>query len=155
VIGIARTLLAGGSQFISFVVLFSISQSVGGLIGNALLGTLQVVREKFHSHELVQQILLTDPVVAQRVRAGGGAVAGVIGDPILRGAEGTALLAQQVTREANILAYNDVFFVVGILAVATTFWGIAIRISMRRRGEISPLILLQRKLAEMAAKGGK
>ncbi len=46
VIGIARTLLAGGKNFISFVVLFSLSQSVGGLIGNAFLGTFQIIREK-------------------------------------------------------------------------------------------------------------
>ncbi len=155
VIGIARTLLAGGTQFVSFVVLFNISQSVGGLIGSALLGTLQTLREKFHSHELVQTIVLTDPIVAQRFRVSGGAVAGVVGDPVLRGAEGTALLAQQVAREANILAFNDVFLAVGVLAVATTIWGICIRISIWRRGEVSPIILLQRKLAEMAAKGGK
>lgn len=155
VIGMSRMLLAGGTQFVSFVVLFSISQSVGGLVGNAFLGTLQVIREKFHSNELVQHILLTDPIVAQRVRAGGGAVTGVIGDQVLRGAEGTALLAQQVTREANILAYNDIFLTVGMLAVATTIWGIVIRISISRSGEVSPIILLQRKLAEMAAKGGK
>ncbi|WP_404714037.1 MFS transporter [Sphingomonas sp. MMS24-J13] len=154
VIGMARMLLAGGTQFVSFVVLFSISQSVGGLAGNAFLGTLQVIREKFHSNELVQHILLTDPIVAARIRASGGAVGGVIGDPVLRGAEGTALLAQQVTREANILAFNDIFFTVGLLAVAVAIWGLLIRMSIRRRGEVSPIILLQRKLAEMA-KGGK
>lgn len=155
VIGIARTLLAGGDRFVSFVVLFSTSQSVGGLVGAASLGTLQTLREKFHSHELVQRIVLTDPIVAQRLRASSGAVGGVIGDPNLRGAEATALFAQQVAREANILAYNDVFFVLGLLAVATTVWGICIRISIRRRGEVSPIILLQRKLAAMAAKGGQ
>jgi MFS family permease len=155
VIGIARTLLAGGNRFVSFVVLFSISQSVGGLIGTAFLGTLQTIREKFHSHELVQRIVLTDPIVAARVRGSGGAVGGVIGDPVLRAAEGTALLAQQVAREANILAYNDVFMTVGVLAVAVAFWGVLIRISIRRRGEQSPIILLQRRLADAAAKGGK
>ncbi len=36
VIGIARTLLAGGKHFISYVVLFALSQSVGGLIGYGL-----------------------------------------------------------------------------------------------------------------------
>jgi MFS family permease len=151
VIGIARTLLAGPRNFISFVVLFSISQSIGGLVGAALLGTFQTVREKFHSHELVQAIVMTDPQVAARIRAGAGAVGGVIGDPVLRGAEGAALLAQQATREANILAYNDVFLLVGVLAVAAALWGLFIRWSMVRRGEVSPIILLQRKMQEQAA----
>jgi hypothetical protein len=33
-----------------------------------------------------------------------------------------ALLAQQVTREANILAYNDVFLLIGVLATVTLAW---------------------------------
>lgn len=155
VIGIARTLLAGGKNFVSFVVLFSMSQSVGGLIGTALLGTFQVVREKYHSHELVQTIVMTDPLVAARIRAGSGAVTGVVGDTALRGAEGAAILAQQVTREANILAYNDVFLLIGVLAVCAVIWSIGIRYSIRKRGEISPVILLQQKMQEQAALAAK
>ncbi len=145
VIGIARTLLSGGRNFVSFVVLFGLSQSVGGLLGNAFLGTFQVWREKFHSHELVQRIVATDPLVAARLRAGSGAVGGVIGDPVLRTAEGAALLSQQVSREANILAFNDVFLLVGVLAALISVWGLLIRWSIRRRGETSPIVLLQQR----------
>ena len=134
VIGIARTLLAGGRNFISFVVLFSLSQSVGGLIGTALLGTFQTMREKYHSHELVQNIV----------------VAETIGDPALRSAEGAALLSQQVTREANILAYNDVFLLVGVLAVLVVIWGLLIRRSILRRREPSPVVQLQQALQAKA-----
>ncbi len=145
VIGIARTLLAGGRNFISYVVLFSLSQSVGGLFGSSLLGTFQVLREKFHSNQLVERIVATDPLVVARLRAGSGAIGNVVGDPALRTAEGAALLAQQVSREANILAFNDVFLLIGVLAVIVALWGYAIRWSMRRRGEESPVVLLQRQ----------
>lgn len=150
VIGIARTLLAGGRNFVSFVVLFGLSQSVGGLLGGALLGTFQVVREKFHSHELVQRIVATDPLVAARLRASGGAIAGVVGDPTLRSAQGSALLSQQVSREANILAFNDVFWLVGVLAILMALWGFLIRWSIWRRGEISPVVLLQQQMQAQA-----
>jgi len=146
VIGIARTLLAGPQHFVSFIVLFSLSQSVGGLIGSAFLGTFQVLREKYHSHELVQSVLLTDPLVASRIRAGSAAIGGVVGDPALRGAEGAALLSAAVTREATILSYNDVFLLVGVLAVAATLWSYSIRLSIVRRGEISPVLELQRRM---------
>lgn len=146
VIGMARTLLAGPKNFISFIVLFSLSQSLGGLVGSTLLGTFQVIREKFHSHELVQSIVMTDPLVAARIRAGTGAVAGVVGDPTLRGAQGAALLAGQTAREANILAFNDVFLLVGVLAVLAVIWGLLIRLSIVRRREASPLIQLQQAL---------
>lgn len=150
VIGIARTLLAGGQNLISFVVLFGLSQSVGGLIGTSLLSTFQVWREKFHSHELVQSIVMTDPNVAARLRAAGGAIAGVVGDPMLRNAQGAASLARQVAREANVLAFNDVFLLAGVLAVVATIVGYLIRWSMQRRGEQSPIVQLQRKMAAAA-----
>lgn len=150
VIGMARTLLAGPKNFISFIVLFSLSQSLGGLVGSTLLGTFQVIREKFHSHELVQSIVMTDPLVAARIRAGTGAVAGVVGDPTLRGAQGAALLAGQTAREANILAFNDVFLLVGVLAVLAVIWGLLIRLSIVRRREASPLIQLQQALQAKA-----
>lgn len=153
VIGIARTLLAGGKNFISFIVLFSMSQSLGGLVGSAFLGTFQTVRQKFHSHELVQHIVATDPLVTARLGAGSRSVAATIGDPVLRTAEGAALLSQQVTREANILAYNDVFLLVGVLAVLTTIWGFMISRAIRRRNEPSPVILLVQRLQAQAAQG--
>ena len=150
--GIARTLLAGPQHFISFAVLFGMSQSIGGLVGSAVLGTFQTVREKFHSHELIQRIVLTDPLVAARVRDGGGAYAGVVGDPDQRGAQGLVLLGRQVAREANILAFNDVFFLIGILACGALLWALTIRISMIRKGELSPVILLQQQMQAQAAK---
>ena len=150
-IGFARALLGGGKNMVSFVVLFGMSQSVGGLVGTALLGTFQTLREKYHSHELVQSIVMTNPQVADRLRAGGGAFASVVGDPVLRSAEGVALLSQQVAREANILAYNDVFMLSGWLAVAAVVWGITIRLGIRRRREESPIILLQREMQARSA----
>jgi len=151
VIGITRALLAGPKHFVSFVVLFGLSQSLGGLAGSALLGTFQIVREKFHSHELVQGILLTDPQVAARVRQGGSSLSGVIADPTLDVAQGTGLLARTVAREANILAYNDVFLLIGVLASLTFVWQLSIRASIRRRGELSPLIELQQRNQAAAA----
>jgi len=151
VIGIARTLLAGGRHFVSFIVLFSLSQGVGGLAGSTLLGTYQVMRERVHSNELVQQVVLTDPLVAQRLQSGGAAVGRVVGDPTLRSAEGAALLGQTVAREANILAYNDVFFLIGALAILTALWGVGIYWAMRWRRESSPVVMLQQRIAAAQA----
>ncbi|WP_429551969.1 MFS transporter [Paraburkholderia sp. MM5477-R1] len=133
-IGIARTLLTGGQNYVSFVVLFNISQSVGGQVGTALLGTFQTVRERFHSNELVQTITMANPLVAARIHD-----------------DGAATFSQTVSREANILAYNDVFLLVGILAVLTLLWGFAIRWSTQRRHELSPIVVLQQKVMQAQA----
>jgi MFS family permease len=120
--GITRALERGTGHVITFVALFGILNSVGGLAGSALLGTYQVVREKAHSASITQSVDPTDPMVAQRLAAGGSTVARVLGDPALRAAEGGALLSQTATREANVLAYEDVFRLVAICAAATTVY---------------------------------
>lgn len=117
--GMTRALQAGTGHIISFIALFGIINSVGGLAGTALLGSYQQVRERANSVALVQAIDPTDPIVTQRLAAGGAAVARVVGDPALRAAEGNAILSQTATREANVLAYNDVFRLVSLLAAAT------------------------------------
>jgi len=75
----------------------------------------------------------------------------VVADPSLRTAEGIVLLGRQVTREANILAYNDIFLVAGILACLLFLWGVSIELRMRKRGEISPIVLLAQRMAAMTA----
>ncbi|MFS0772682.1 MFS transporter [Sphingomonas sp. 1P08PE] len=117
--GMTRALQQGTGHIISFIALFGIINSVGGLAGTALLGSYQQVREKANSAALVQAIDPTDPIVTQRLAAGGAAVGRVVGDPALRTAEGGALLSQATTREANVLAYDDVFRLVSLVAAAT------------------------------------
>ncbi|EZP51650.1 MULTISPECIES: MFS transporter [unclassified Sphingomonas] len=117
--GMTRALKAGSGHIISFIALFGMINSIGGLAGTALLGSYQQIREKANSAALVQGIDPTDPIVTQRLQAGGAAVARVVGDPGLRSAEGAAILSQTATREANVLAYDDVFRLIALLAALT------------------------------------
>jgi hypothetical protein len=109
----------GPDHFVSFVVLFASTQNVGGLAGSALLGSYEFSQARRHAASLAEHISLADPQVAQRLQVGAGTVAGTLPDPTLRSAEGAALLAQRLNAEANILAFNDVFRLVGILALLT------------------------------------
>ncbi|MFC3215743.1 hypothetical protein [Novosphingobium panipatense] len=70
----------------------------------------------------MQSIVATDPQVATRLQQLGGAYGKVVSDPTLRSAQGAATLSQQVTREANVLAFNDIFMLVGFLAAFTLVW---------------------------------
>lgn len=151
VIGISRMLLTGTQNFITWVVLFSATQNLGGQIGSALFGTFQTVREKFHSHDLVEQVVLTDPLVAGRFAGSARQLGAVIADPTLRSAQGAAQIARQVAREANVLAWNDMFLLIGVLAFLGLLWGIWVQHGIRRRGEPSPIVLLGQKMVAMAA----
>jgi MFS family permease len=117
-----RNVLTNPRNLVSFSVLFGICQSLGGLVGAAVLGTFQVVREKFHSSHLVENLSQFDPRVAARVDSGGSAVGSLIADPGLRHLQGVRSLAAAATREANILAYNDVFMLIAMIAVLTMIW---------------------------------
>jgi MFS family permease len=118
-------IIAQPSNLISFSLMFSMTQNLGGLLGSALVGTVQVLREKYHSSQLVEHLTLIDPLVASRVQGSGAALAGTLGDPALRSAQGVASLGAAATREANILAYNDVFLLISIVAIATLAWMMA------------------------------
>src|SRR5471030_3069577 len=109
-------------NLISFSVMFTMTQSLGSLLGTALVGTFQSVREKFHSSQLVEHLTLLDPQVAARVQAGGAALGGTLADPAARSAQGVAALGAAATREANVLAYNDVFLMICVIAVLTLAW---------------------------------
>ncbi|MFW3894824.1 MFS transporter [Pseudomonas bharatica] len=113
---------ANPRNLVSFSVMFGICNNLGGLLGAALLGTFQTLREKFHSSHLVENLGYLEPLVNARIQSGGAGYAGVIADPALRNEAGMRLLASAATREANILAYNDVFMLIGTIAVLTMIW---------------------------------
>ncbi|EZP70964.1 putative major facilitator superfamily transporter [Sphingomonas paucimobilis] len=152
-VGILRALSRGPSHIVSFSAVFGMAQTIGGLAGTALLGSYQIMRERLHSQEIVETLSATDPLVLQRIQQLGGAYARTLGDPLLRQAEGGALFAQQVSREANILAYNDVFFLIGVVASLVTLWLGGRWIYLRAKG-INPVaeeLVAMQRMRERAA----
>ncbi|WP_434064215.1 MFS transporter [Pararhizobium gei] len=116
--GFAAALSKGVPYILNFLVIFLFTQSIGSLCASAALGTFVTIREKFHSNVLVEHVLLTDPAVAARVSQLSSVYGKVVTDLSLLKAEGLVLLGQQITREANILAYNDAFLAVSMTAFA-------------------------------------
>lgn len=112
--GFGAAIQKGPPYLVNFIAIFLFTQISGSVIATGLLGSLVTIREKFHSSVLVENILLTDPDVVTRVAQLSGAYAKTITDKVLLNAEGLALLSQQVSREAYVLAYNDAFLLIGI-----------------------------------------
>ena len=121
-LGITAVLKQGVDHMITFLVTLSITQTLGGLAGSAVLGTVQLHREQIYSSALVSQLDPADPVVAQRLRLQQQIYAAQITDPMLRSAQGTAQLAQIARREANVRGFNDVFTVTGWIALGFLGW---------------------------------
>ncbi|WP_285424485.1 MFS transporter [Pseudomonas sp. efr-133-TYG-103a] len=121
VLGISGV-ISNPRNMVSFSVLFGITQNVGSLIGSALLGTFQVWREKFHSAHIVEHVTLLNAQVQSRLQSASGAYISAIADPSARTNQGIRSLATAATREANTLAYNDVFMLIALIAVLTAIW---------------------------------
>ncbi len=117
--------LAEPRYLVSFSVMFTITQNIGGLLGNAVLGSFETVREKYHSSHLVEHLSLAAPLVNARLQLGANALSGLISDPAARGAQSMASLSAAATRQAHVLAYNDVFMAVALLAAAILLWLLA------------------------------
>lgn len=132
--GFLQMLKQGGTHLVSLIVIFSMTQNIGGLAGSAILGTTQVIQAKAHAATLAERVIAADPQVAGRIQNGVVVVSGVIGDPVLRGAQGAGLLGRTLATEANTLAFNDVFRLVGWFAVATAIYlAYLIILGIRRR----------------------
>jgi len=116
------TVIGNPGALISFSVLFGLTQNLGGLIGSALVGTFQIMREKFHSSSIVEGLSLLDPLVAGRIQSGAAAAGQLLADPAARTRQSLASLAASATREANILAYNDVFLMIALIAAVSATW---------------------------------
>ena len=122
IFGVLGALKGGFEKLVTFIVLFIVSQTLGGLAGSALLGTIQVHREQVYSAQINASIDPTDAIVAQRLQAQSRQFAPVLADPALQRAQGTRQLGQASTLQANVLAYNDVFRLTGWLAVLLLAW---------------------------------
>jgi MFS family permease len=122
VISLIGSVIANPGNLISFSVMFGLSQNLGGLLGAAALGTFQVVREKFHSSQLAEHVSALNPLVASRLQGSAAAYGPLLADPAERARQGLGALAAGATREANVLAYNDVFLLICVIALVTAGW---------------------------------
>jgi hypothetical protein len=120
--GFLRMLQRGPAYFISLVVLFSSTQNLGGLAGSALLGSYQVIATRAHLSALTEHLTAADPQVVARIQV-----------------QGSAALSQSAGREAAVLAFDDVFRFVALLAVATALFVLffVLRDLWRARSQVS------------------
>ena len=114
--GMGSAIARGPLYILSFITVFLFTQSIGGLLGSAIFGTFITLRTTFHYNVLAEHFTLSDPLVAQRVSQLGASYSHVLGDATLTRAKAVTLLAQQATREAIVLAYNDAFMLISAIA---------------------------------------
>jgi MFS family permease len=106
----------------TYLTFFVILQNLGSLAGSALLGTFQVLREKAVSVVLFAQLSPTRPAVLDQLAQISHSLGGDVTDPAARSAIAIAQLHRQAAIQANVLAFDNTFVLVAVLALATCLY---------------------------------
>tara|TARA_R110001599_G_scaffold259028_3_gene459398 strand:+ start:855 stop:2480 length:1626 start_codon:yes stop_codon:yes gene_type:complete len=114
--GMLRALAAGPAYVISFIAVFSLSQTLGGLAGVSALSAFHTIRLKTHLIDAGATLTATNQQLASEIGQLSKGFAATISDPVLQQQAAAARISQEVGREAAVLAFNDVFFLIGSLA---------------------------------------
>lgn len=120
--GIISALQKGSSHMVTFVVLFSATQSFGGLLGNSFFSTYQQVRTQNYRTEMMSDLSSNTPMVNQRINSYQQSASKYTLDSHLQQNQALQNLNQVVTREAQVRAYNDVIAMNGIFAIVLFMW---------------------------------
>ncbi|WP_379921500.1 MFS transporter [Erythrobacter sp. R86502] len=117
--GMLRALAAGQNFVISFIAVFSLSQSVGGLAGISLLSAFHTVRLKTHLIDAASTLALGNAQLSQAVSNAAARTVPLQQDAAVIQQITAADISQRIGREAAVLAFNDVFFLIASLSALT------------------------------------
>ncbi len=112
--GFLQVLQKGPDYLVSFVVMFSTTQNIGGLAGSALLGSYQTVAARNHVAALAEHVLTQDPQIVTRLQA-----------------QGATQFGAALQREAAVLGFNDTFLLVAAVALLAAAY-LAVRVTWPR-----------------------
>lgn len=118
--GLRQVAAKGGDYLISFIVMFNLTQNLGGYVGSALIGSYEYIQTQAHAVAISEDLVASNPEVVQRIEAGAGAISGYVVDPLLRQTEGIALLSQSLQTQSTVLAFDDVSRALAYIAFLTS-----------------------------------
>lgn len=130
--GMFRAIANGPAYIISFSVIFSISQTVGGLAGAAAIQAFTTIRTQSYYNDMISAMNWGDPLLAQTSSSAAGA----------------ASILQGVRRQAMIAAYNDLFFIIAVASSITALL-LLVNYAYYRYKKINPLAKELAVLAKM------
>ncbi|WP_201618141.1 MFS transporter [Psychrobacter urativorans] len=146
--GMFRALANGPAYIISFSVIFSISQTIGGLAGAAAIQAFTTIRTQMHYADMVSSINLGDPALMGQVAGARGALSTQITDSAQASIAAMGRVLQGVQQQATVAAYDDLFFLMGSIATFTTII-LLISYSYFRYHKLNPLAKELAAIAKM------
>ena len=118
--GMFRAIANGPAYIISFSVIFSISQTIGGLAGAAAIQAFTTIRTQIHYADMVSSLNLGDPALMAQVAGAGRMLPTQITDANQANVAAMGQVLQGIQRQATVAAYADLFFLMATIASITT-----------------------------------
>ncbi|MGP5403940.1 MFS transporter [Psychrobacter celer] len=118
--GFLRAIGSGPAYIISFSVIFSISQTVGGLAGAAAIQAFTTIRTQMHYADMVSSLNLGDPAFSAQVAGTRNMLSNQTTDAAQANIGAVSQVLQGIQRQATVAAYSDLFFLMACLATAVT-----------------------------------
>ena len=118
--GMFRAIANGPAYIISFSVIFSISQTIGGLAGAAAIQAFTTIRTQIHYADMVSSLNLGDPALMAQVAGAGRMLSTQITDANQANVAAMGQVLQGIQRQATVAAYADLFFLMSTIASITT-----------------------------------
>ena len=118
--GMFRAIANGPAYIISFSVIFSISQTIGGLAGAAAIQAFTTIRTQMHYADMVSSFNLGDPALMAQVADAGRILSTQITDANQANVAAMGQVLQSIQRQATVAAYADLFFLMATIASITT-----------------------------------
>jgi len=95
--------------------IFNLVRNLGGSFGVAITSTLLNRRTQFHQARLVEKLSPFDPIYAFQAQQGANALASGGIDPTQAGQGSLGVIYSHLLRQASMLGFNDVFFLLTIM----------------------------------------
>lgn len=118
--GMFRAIANGPAYIISFSVIFSISQTIGGLAGAAAIQAFTTIRTQMHYADMVGSLNLGDPALMAQVTGVRRMLSTQITDANQANVAAMGQVLQSIQRQATVAAYADLFFLMATIASITT-----------------------------------
>ncbi|MBY5866977.1 MDR family MFS transporter [Rhizobium leguminosarum] len=98
--------------------LFNMMRNLGGAVGIASLQTFLSKREQFHSNILTHSVSVFEEATRDRIaRLTGYFMSHGVSDQALAGHKAVVAIALKIRKQANIMAFSDTFFLLGVALV--------------------------------------
>lgn len=149
--GMFRAIANGPAYIISFSVIFSISQTIGGLAGAAAIQAFTTIRTQMHYADMVSAVNLGNPALSGQIAGASRALSTQITDFNEARVAAMGRVLQGVRQQATVAAYDDLFFLMASIATATTLI-LLINYLYYRYHKINPLAKELAAIAKMREK---